>query len=122
MEVDRLYQCDYGHHWVVQKQKGDAELPEDIICPEGHEAVTCREDEPADEVQLLIRPAAKIVDRVTGQRAHERKYRVLLLDRTGAEICRSNNMYSWEDAITVGSLFREKSVEQAVKWWARRNP
>jgi hypothetical protein len=122
MEVLRRYRCDHGHEWRVVVHEGDPEFPEHTRCPEGHEAVTCVEERPADEVQILIRPAARIVDSVTGQLADDGKYRFILLDRDGGTVEQSSNLYTWEEAVALGRLFRGKTVERAREWWGKRRP
>ncbi len=122
MRVYRRYRCDFGHQWIVQRKQGEAESPEDVNCPEGHEAVTCNEEEPADEVQIVLRPAARVVDRAKGQLGLEGRYWLVLLDRAGAELCSSTAHYSWEQAIRLAELFRGKSPDRALQWWNRRSP
>jgi len=122
MLVYRRYQCDLGHEWVVQRKQGQPEEPGDVECPEGHEAITCNEEEPADVVQILIRPAARIVDKIKNQIALEGRYWVVLLDRSGLELCSSMEHYSWEEAVALATLFRGKDTERAMQWWRRKSP
>ena len=122
MRVYRQYCCDYGHVWTVNTQEGEPELEEDLRCPHGHEAVTCEEEQPADEVQTLLRPAARIVDRVTGQTSDSGRYFVVLLDRADRELCTSIQHYSWDEAIKLAGLFKGKSASRALDWWKRRSP
>jgi hypothetical protein len=77
---------------------------------------------PADEVQVLIKPAARIVDAAREQRVLEGRYFVALLDRSDAVIEVSEKDYDWEDAIALARLFRGKSAAEARKWWARKKP
>ena len=122
MDVYRTYRCDFGHKWSVRRSKTQGERPEDTRCPEGHEAITCQVEEPADEVQILIQPAARIVDPVKRQVVEQNKFRLVLLDRTGAELRRSSETYSWDEVIKMSALFRGKTAEHATKWWDRRFP
>lgn len=122
MRVYRSYRCEFGHHWELERKKGEPERVEDTCCPEGHEAVTCQEDEPADEVQVLLRPAARIVDKAKGQISLERRYWVVLLNRSDEELCRSAKDYSWNEAVALGNLFGGKDEARAMQWWAKKVP
>ena len=86
MFVHRRYTCDFGHQWIVRRLGGEAEQTGDAICPEGHEAVTCQLEVPADEVQVLLRPAARVSDQITGQLMLEGRYWLVSLDRYGEEL------------------------------------
>lgn len=117
MRVTRYYRCDFGHRWIVDgKRQGDPESPEEVLCQEGHEAITCQEKIPPDEVQILFRPETRVFDEPKG------RYQVVLLDREDRELCASEKHYSWEDAVQLANLFRGKPAEQAMKWWSRRSP
>jgi hypothetical protein len=83
------YLCDRGHAWTVTSREGAPEEAVETRCPEGHEAVTCHEALPADEVQILLRPAARVVDRETGNTWHSGRYFLVLLDRADRELCAS---------------------------------
>lgn len=122
MRVYRCYRCDFGHHWEVEREKDEPERADDTRCSEGHEAVTCNEEEPADEVQIVLRPAARIVDKVKGQRGLEGRYWLVLLNRSGEEIRKSSHHYSWDEAVNLGKLFRGKDVSKALEWWTKKFP
>ena len=122
MFVHRRYTCDFGHQWIVRRRADEAEEADDVICPKGHEAVTCQLEVPADEVQVLLRPAARVSDQVTGQVTLEGRYWLVLLDRNGEELRCSSETYSWEDAVSLGKLFKGKSEVRAQEWWNRKNP
>jgi hypothetical protein len=68
MRIFCHYHCDCGHQWTVQRQHTEDEQPSDLICPEGHPAITGRVELPVDDVQVLISPAARVVDQVKQQR------------------------------------------------------
>src|SRR5688572_26726715 len=108
MRVHRLYHCDFGHHWTVVSQQGTPEKAEDRFCLEGHEAVTCNEQLPADRVQLLLRPAARIVDRVRGTIWYGERYYVALFDRADRELRTSEKQYTWEEAIALAAVFKDR--------------
>jgi hypothetical protein len=120
MRVYREYRCDHGHEWTVTSREGAPELAQHTQCPEGHEAVTCSEQQPADEVQIVLRPAARIVDRVTGQTQHQGRYFVALLDRADQELCVSTEHYTWEEAVMLANLFKGKDASRAMDWWRRK--
>lgn len=122
MKVFRRYRCDEGHEWLIGRNENEPELPEDQTCPDGHAAVTCRIECPVDDVQVLLSPAARIVDDVKGQRILNDRYLLSLLDRTGAELCSSRDNYSWDEVVKLAFLFKGKSVEDALTWWGRRKP
>lgn len=122
MRVYRRYRCDHGHEWTVTRRQGAPEEVADTRCPEGHEAVTCNEELPADEVQVLFRPAARIVDLVTGKVWHSGQYYVVLLDRADQELCMSRAHYTWDEAARIASLFRGKDKSRALDWWKRKAP
>lgn len=121
MEIFRIYRCDHGHQWALRAEH-DASEEVAPRCPEGHEAVTCRVEEPVDDVQIVFRPAARVSDRRTGHRVLEGRYRVALLDRESIELCCSDRDYSWDEAAQLALLFIGKDKEAALKWWGRKNP
>ena len=122
MRVYRRYRCDYGHEWTLIRQKGEPEMEGETRCPEGHEAITCNEEPPADEVQILLRPASRIVDNVTGQIWGSGRYYLVLFDRSDTELCVSMEHYSWDEVVELASLFKSKSVTRALEWWKRKSP
>jgi hypothetical protein len=95
-------------------------LETDTRCPEGHDAVTSSEQLPADEVQILIRPAARIVDQVTGQVSDTGRYYLVLLDREDEEIIASMENYTWDKALKLAELFKGKDKARALEWWRRK--
>jgi hypothetical protein len=122
MRVYRRYRCDHGHEWTVTTREGEPESAQDVQCPEGHEAVTCNEEQPADEVQIVLRPATRIVDRVTGKTWDAGRYFVALLDRADQELCVSSEHYTWEEATKLAGLFKGKDESRALDWWKRKAP
>ena len=122
MREVRVYQCDYGHLWEVEAVQVQPEVEDDAVCPLGHEAVTRSDQIPADEVQILLRPAARIVDSVRGQVSLSGRYYLVLLDREDRELCCSCSHYEWEEAVKIAFLFKGKSEIRAMKWWERKRP
>jgi hypothetical protein len=120
MRAYRVYHCDYGHHWTVVTRQGEPERDDEVRCPEGHEAVTCNEELPSDEVQILIRPAARIADKVTGSLRCPKRYFLVLLDRTDQEICGSIAHYSRDEVVQLAAQFRGKDLVRAREWWKRK--
>lgn len=121
MIVVRRYRCDEGHEWLIRRSDGEKEHPEDSICPFGHVAVTCRDEYPVEDVQILIKPAARIVDTVKKQRILEGRYLLSIVDREGQEICTTIENYDWDKIVKIACFFRDKSIEQALEWWVKRN-
>jgi len=122
MKIYKRYRCDKGHEWTVYVHRDDNEQPEDAQCPDGHIAVTCNEEEPADEVQVLLRSAARIVDSTKGQVWLSGRYFLVLLDNQAQELGVSRENYSWEDVVKLAALFKGKSKDLAMDWWARKSP
>ncbi len=121
MRLYRRYRCDHGHEWTVVSQEGTREDADQVVCPNGHEAVTCNEELPADEVQIVVRPASRVADRVTGAVLHAERYYLVLLDRADRELCASRQHLSWDEAIQLSALFRGKSASTALDWWRRKD-
>lgn len=120
MKIFRRYRCDFEHEWVVQRVSDEVEQPADTLCPEGHPAVTCREELPVDDVQILISPAARIVDPLRKQRILDDRYFLSLLDKAGGELCATKENYDWEAIVKFAAFFKGKSREQALAWWSKR--
>lgn len=120
MRVYRRYRCEFGHEWTVERRQGEAEAHGDARCPEGHEAITCNEELPVDEVQILLRPAARIVDGVTGTAWQIGRYFLVLLNRSDDELCVSREHYVWDEAIRLAALFKGKDPTQAMSLWQRK--
>lgn len=117
MRVYRKYTCESWHDWVICRQDTDPELPQDTLCPYGHEAVTRRDEPPADEVQLLLRPAARIIDSVTGRLGLEKRYWLVLLDREDAEIAVSKQHYTWDEVVQLAMRYRGLDKARALERW-----
>lgn len=120
MIIFRRYRCDLEHEWLVQRESDEEEQFADTLCPEGHQAVTCREELPVDDVQILISPAARIVDPVRKQRILDDRYFLSILDKTGVEICSTKEHHDWEAVVKLAAFFKGKSREQALIWWSKR--
>ena len=121
MKIFRRYRCEAEHEWVVQREDTEGELSSDSICPEGHAAVTCRIELPVDDVQVLISPAARIVDRLREQRILDGRYYLSLLDKTGSALCFTKESYEWDAVVKLAAFFRGKSVQHALEWWRKRD-
>ena len=121
MRVFRQYHCDYNHRWTVQRQHTEDEQASDSICPEGHPAITCGVELPVDDVQILISPAARVVDQLRRQRILDGRYYLSLLDKNGKELCASKEHYDWDTVVKFAAFFKDKAIEQALAWWAKRN-
>ena len=120
MKVVRNYRCDAGHEWIVARNAEEGEKAGDDICPAGHSAVTCRVEQPVEDVQILLVPAARIVDAVKGQRVLDGRYYISILDKAGSELLASKDHFAWDEVLKLAGLFQGKSVEQARRWWERK--
>lgn len=120
MRIYREYACDFGHRWTVLASSGDPEAPVDTFCDKGHEAVTLTELEPADEVQIVFRPATKIADRITGKVQERGQYYLVLMDRLDAIVRTSVAPFSWDDAVRLALRFRGLTRADACKRWDKR--
>ena len=105
----------------MRRLDGEDEQPSDSICPEGHPAVTCRLEFPVDDVQILISPAARVVDPLKAQRSLDGRYYLSLLDSNGIEICASKERFDWDAVVKLAAFFRKKSVEFALTRWKKRD-
>jgi hypothetical protein len=122
MRIYRRYHCDYGHTWEVSSKADQPRGERENYCRDGHEAVTCEEHVPADEVQVLLRPAARVVDRVKGTVHNSDRYFLVLLDRSDEPLRVSAEHYGWDEALKLALLFRGKDTVRALQWWKRRFP
>ena len=110
------YRCDYGHAWTVEGHP-----MADPRCESGHPAVTCVRDYPADRVQILLKPLARISDLARPEQlTREGLYRVILQDRNGKSLCWTKEPRSWDRAIQLAGFFQGKSESEALRWWKRR--
>lgn len=120
MRIYKTYRCDHGHEWTVQTVNSEPDRTGDAYCPLGHIAITCNVEIPSDEVQVLLRPAARIVDRVTGSQWGRGRYFIVLLDHTDQEIGVSKDHFSWDEVLKLASLFQGKDSKSALEWWKRK--
>jgi hypothetical protein len=107
------YRCDHGHSWVLFREEDAKESPEDIVCPYGHEAVTLTKRRLLDFVQVSLRPAAQIVDRVTGQTGHEYEFYVVVTDLHRSMERSSTRTFRWAEAKAIVDQFRNVKPEKA---------
>lgn len=116
------YMCDDGHAWEIFRDEDAAESPEDSVCPDGHPAVTLTKQPPVDEIQIALRPAGRIVDRVTGQVALERRYLLVLSDLEGANERVSKRTYLWRELLSLAEKFHGRTRQSAWELWGKLNP
>ena len=102
--------CDFGHRWGGF---WDENVIVPVICPEGHEAVTCTKNAPIDQVQITFRPAGRLTDSVKGQYSFENKVQIVISDIHQAWAYESKRLYSWREAEDILRLFEKKSLAQA---------
>lgn len=120
MKIHYRYRCDYGHEWVISRDENEPILPSDLSCQEGHERVTLQKEYPVEDVQILISPAARVIDDLKQQKIMEGLFDLSLLDRNGVEKFRTRKPYSWNQIIGFASFFQGKNMEDASIWWERR--
>lgn len=100
------YRCDFGHSWSVFRDEDAGELPEDAVCPFGHEAVTLHKSQLLNMVQVSLRPAARVVDSVTGRTGHEYEYFLVITDLHKGIERMSAKAFTWEAAKAAFDRFR----------------
>jgi hypothetical protein len=123
MKVYRSYWCDFGHTWEVYVDEDALETEADVICPQGHEAVTCKTEIPADLVRLTILPAARIIGEGNLQRLYgERKFHVSISDREGVLLRTSKSTYTFRDAVNTIERFTNKTAAEACAYWDHIHP
>lgn len=116
------YRCDFGHARTIFRDEDRPETEADTRCPFGHEAVTLHKDIPVDCVQITLRPAARVTDRVTGKIHVRDRYGIILSNRGGTEKRTSANMYLLREAIHLIERFHGQTMAQAAKIWETLNP
>jgi hypothetical protein len=122
MKVIREYTCDHGHRWKIDADESKPELPQDGICPDGHEAVTCQTLVPVDHVQLTIRSAAILTDRVTNRIELTGFYLLSISDRDGKTLRTSENHYKFRDVVALAERFTNRTAAEACVYWDHIKP
>ena len=78
--------CDENHQWSVEAPEGvDLRAAENLFCPEGHEAVTCSAEPPADRVVVTLLPQARVADAARGTVTDADQVSVRVVGLSGAE-------------------------------------
>ena len=106
MKAYWLYSCDFGHHWTFFRDVDTVINPHDEICPFGHKAVTLYKLPFLDMVQVAIRPAARLIDRRTGQIGNEYEYYLVVTDLHNNIERMSRRTLTWHDAKAALDRFR----------------
>jgi hypothetical protein len=123
MKVFRNYHCDFGHNWEVYVDENTPETETDCRCTEGHEAITCSTEIPADLVQLTICPAMRIIGLAPLQQVVlERMFRVFISDREGNLLRTSKEVYTFRNAVNMIERFTNKTAADACAYWDHINP
>jgi hypothetical protein len=117
MKVYWEYMCDYGHVWTLFREQTAEEQVEEAICPYGHEAVTLRKETPLDLVEITLRPAARIVDKVTNQTIWERNYWLILTNIDSTEQKISKEPILTHKVRELVERFYGRSQAEAWKLW-----
>ena len=94
----------------------DVMLPSVEACPFGHQAVTLIKERPVDDVQITMRPAARIVDEIKGQVAWKGKYYVVISTFGSSSELVSRNVYAWEDACLFARKFEGRTFDWVKKF------
>ncbi len=112
MKEYRHYMCDFGHQWTLFKNANEPEIDSDCLCPEeGHEAVTMTRKPALDDVQIIFRPAVRIVDPVKGQVAGRGRYYLVITDLDGQEERISRISYTWVEVCHHARNFHNRSLD-----------
>jgi hypothetical protein len=120
MKIWWEFRCDLNHRWTVMAEDEAEPADEEAKCPiDGGPAVTATPQRPADRVWVGIIPAARITDPVRNSIGHESEYYLEISSPALASAKRSTAAFSWDEAITKASLFRQASWETAMNRWKR---
>ena len=109
----RIYACDFGHTWEIEKDVGSPELEEETVCSQGHPAVTMRREFPVDLATVVLEPAERIIDRVTGQTTHDSKVNVIVKNLENEEVSRTARPLLWREARRILEQLVFKSPDEA---------
>lgn len=120
MKVYWTYSCDFGHTWTIFREESTPENEKDTLCPEaGHSAVTLKKEKPLDQVVIIFRPAARVVDPVKNQKGFEDKYYLVFRNIEETEELVSEQLYSYSEAINSAQKFNKRSWEWTKEWWEK---
>ena len=122
MKEWRRYTCDFGHSWEFYREHDAEEKPDDVVCPNGHEAVTRQIEPHADRTRITILPASRLIDSVTGRVAPEDSYLVLISQPDGSEERMSTKRYGWSEVIKITERFRNKEFSRSLDLWNKIEP
>lgn len=100
------YRCDEGHAWTIFRDINASEMPDDFVCPFGHEAVTLHKARLLDMVQVALRPAAQIMDEAKRQMGHEYEYYLVVVDLHNDVERMSRRTLTWSNAKAALDRFR----------------
>lgn len=115
--------CDFGHQWILFVDEQTPEKETDALCPEcpeHYKAVMLKKDLVADDVQITIRPASRIGDRVKQQVVLRGKYYIIISDISNTWEKVSEKVYSWNETMEIIKIFDKRSVDWAIKYWNRK--
>jgi hypothetical protein len=120
MKIWWTLQCDMNHEWTLDLPEGEEISDGADQCPvDGLPAVTAVPERPADRVAVTLRPAARVVDRVTGQVGRDSEYFLEISSRDGRDSRQSAKVFSWDEAVRRAAVFQKATWEQAARRWAR---
>lgn len=109
----RKYRCDFGHSWETFGDSDASPLPNENVCTQGHEAVTCSRQQLLDRVELRIRPMARIVDQATKRTGGEYEFALVLANLHTGEEFTNYRVYSFAEILKLSEGFKGMSFNAA---------
>lgn len=114
MKIRFSYECDSGHRWFKERDEEALEPLEDTYCPDGHEAVICRKERPANIVSVCIRPLERRSANRPSDGFDVGVFQVCLIDVNDFLFWISEAMNA-ETAIKRANLLIGKSPEESLR-------
>ena len=97
----RFYMCDESHQWRVFREQNSPPAEGDETCEFGHPAVTCSRQPLSSGIDIVLRPARRVVDDVRSQVHGQSRYFLVLRDLQSSTELSSVRDYPWEEAIRL---------------------
>ena len=97
----RFYMCDDGHQWRVFREPTSPPAAADETCEFGHPAVTCAHEPFLGGIELTLRPAHRVVDRVKNQIYGQSRYFLVLRDLQSSTELSSVRDYPGDEAVRL---------------------
>ena len=122
MRLYLRYQCDFGHEWTIVGSELDLQDRVRHMCEYGHPVITISKEPAVDEVEITIRPAARIVDEIKRQVLLQGRYWLVLSSQVSDEQLVSSQSYVWKETLVLAERYRGKTFAEAKLEWERRAP